>query len=173
MTKPFLRKTTSNGKALPGQAKQFLLEAVTSPADKCIPWPYGKDRLGYGRVSWGGKQRPAHRAAWEIYYGQEMPRHLDACHAPLVCHDRACINPLHIRPGTRAENMADAILDGTGARGGNNKLAKLNEQSVLAIRADTRTHRQIAEAYGVSFDTVRSIKIRRRWGWLSDPELIT
>lgn len=167
MTRLLIHKPAMGGKAQPGQAKQFLFEVASNPPGHCVPWPYFKDRLGYGRVSWNGRQRPAHRAAWEIHHGQEMPRHLDACHEPLICHDRACINPLHIRPGTRAENMADTIADGTDKRGEKSANAKLSEADVLAIRADKRTYRAIAAAHGVSFDTVRSIKARRRWGWLA------
>lgn len=167
MTKFFIHKPAMGGKAQPGQAKQFLFQTATNPPQVCVPWPYFKDRLGYGRATWNGKMRPAHRAAWEIYHGQEMPRHLDACHEPLICHERACINPLHIRPGTRAENMADTLLDGTKARGERSGNAKLTEAMVLAIYADTNPRRQIAKEFGVSFDTVASIKSGRRWGWLT------
>ena len=35
---------------------------------------------------------------------------------------------------------------------------KLNEEKVMAILADTRSNRQIAKIYGVSYETIRKIK---------------
>jgi hypothetical protein len=154
------------GNALPGEPQAFLRHAVGAPTDNCILWPFALDRLGYGRLVWGGAQMPAHRAAWELYNGRKMAPEMDACHAPEVCHNRSCINPQHIREDTRPNNMADTLIDGTSPRGTKSHSAKLSEDDVRAIRADTRGHRDAADAYGVSYDTVRSIRCGRRWGWL-------
>ncbi len=101
----------SKPRALPGEALELVREVALEPPDHCYPWPFGKDRLGYGRVFYQGKTRPAHRVAWELHHGIVMGVEFDACHQPMICHDRSCINPLHIRPGTRAENMADCDID--------------------------------------------------------------
>lgn len=155
------------GRALPGEPQAFVKYAASNPSDDCVLWPFAVDRVGYGRLCWEGAQMPAHRAAWELHNGRKMASGMDACHAPEKCHNRSCINPLHIRPDTRANNMADTHVDGTSLRGSRSKSAKLSEGDVRAIRKDVRTYRTIAEAFGVSFDTVRSIKTGRRWGWLS------
>lgn len=157
-------------RACPGEGLEFLRDVASEPSSACALWPFYTDRLGYGRVTYGGKQRPAHRVSWEIYHGCEMGAEFDACHEPLVCHDRSCVNPLHIRPGTRAENMAHTVLDGSDSRGEKSVRAKLTAKDVLTIRADTRPHRVIADSYSVSRDTIRSIKLKRRWGWLADPQ---
>lgn len=168
MTYPPLSHEAARGNKTPnGEPRRFLLEIAASPPTICVPWPYAKDRVGYGRLKWHGKQRPAHRVAWEVYNGCEMDRALDACHEPVICHERSCINPLHIRPGTRSDNMADALLDGTDIRGKRNMNAKLTEQQVLAIFADPRSKAAIARDYGVARKTICSIKSGANWGWLT------
>lgn len=48
-------------------------------------------------------------------------------------------------------------------RGQNHPRAKLTEQDVLAIRADTRTQERIGQDYGLTQSSVQSIKARRTW----------
>lgn len=160
----------SKPRALPGEALELVREVALEPPDHCYPWPFGKDRLGYGRVFYQGKTRPAHRVAWELHHGIVMGVEFDACHQPMICHDRSCINPLHIRPGTRAENMADCDIDGTRPYGTKSGRAKLTDAQVILIHADERSYSKIAQAFGVSYDTVRSIKTGRRWRWLFTKE---
>lgn len=146
----------------------FLKRVVQSPPKRCVEWPFGVDRLGYGRVLWNGRQMPAHRASWELYHNRKMSPGMDACHAPRICHSRSCVNPLHIREDTRTSNMKDTIADGTVLRGAKNAQAKLSEVEAVAILSDHRPRREIAASFGVSVETVRSIKTGRRWAHLTD-----
>lgn len=41
--------------------------------------------------------------------------------------------------------------------------AKLTKETVLAIRADTRSNAQVAKIYGVTAGCISAIRIRRSW----------
>lgn len=169
---PHLRRRNAHGdplcgRAYAGEPQAFLRLAVQDAGAACIIWPYARDRLGYGRLVFRGRPMPAHRAAWELHHGRDMEASMDACHAPEICHTRSCINPLHIREASRIANMADTIVDGTHNRGERSGRVKLTEVAVRDIRASGQPHRLLAIKYGVSRDTVRSIKCGRRWAWLA------
>lgn len=57
---------------------------------------------GYGRTS---DHRVAHRVAWEMWRGP-IPRGLVIDH---LCRNRACINPNHMEPVTRLENVRRGV----------------------------------------------------------------
>lgn len=70
--------------------------------DSCWLWTGGCDRTGYGRFAVGdGRAMPAHRFAYEVVMGAVSPA-LDVDH---LCSVRRCVNPLHLEPVTRAENL--------------------------------------------------------------------
>jgi hypothetical protein len=78
--------------------------------DECWPWKRAKNKQGYGQVTINRKQQPAHRVAWELSTGQEMPTDLLALHS---CDWKPCCNPGHVRPGTGKDNAADVKARGT------------------------------------------------------------
>ncbi len=69
---------------------------------------------------------------------------------------------------THAENLADQIEHGTRPRGEDKPQAKLTEADVRAIRRDTRSTTVLGREYGVSAETVRQIKHRRKWAHVAD-----
>ena len=70
------------------------------------PKTWGSD---YGQVHWRGRSYNAHRIAWELTYGVEVPKGLLACHA---CDNPPCVNPAHIWIGTTQHNSIDRVLKG-------------------------------------------------------------
>lgn len=58
--------------------------------------------------------RSAHRTAYELFVGP-IPEGLELHHQ---CRNRGCVNPDHLEPATRQENlahyMAVAVRDGAG-----------------------------------------------------------
>jgi hypothetical protein len=78
----------------------------------CWEWTasttYGYGVVGLGRRKDGTKQ--AHRVSYEYFY-EFVPNGLEVCHA---CNNRKCVNPYHLYPGTRSDNMKQAWKDGTG-----------------------------------------------------------
>jgi hypothetical protein len=117
---------------------------------------------GYGTVWVNGKNKRAHRHAWEKANGP-IPDGLLVCHR---CNNKACVNPDHLYLGTCAENLADAKRDGlmNWPKGEGHWNTTLTEQDVRAIRSDSRVRREIAADYGIHTTSVTKIKNRSRWG---------
>ena len=79
-------------------------ERFWSKVDKsgdCWVWTAGKSRDGYGNFKRDGKDLKAHRVAYELVRGS-IPTGLDLDH---LCRVRACVNPDHLEPVTRRENI--------------------------------------------------------------------
>lgn len=75
--------------------------------------------------------------------------------------------------GTISQNSSDKLVHGTHSRGMRSARAKLTDDEVHAIRADSRSLRAIAPDYGVSVNTIWFIKHRMRWAWLPEEQSIS
>lgn len=142
----------------------FLEELCEDPPEHCVIWPFGTSANGYGVIRFRRRQISAHRASLIIYTGED-PKGLDAAHGP--CHNRACVNPLHISWKTVKENMADKARDGTSQAGERSGAAKLKAHEVIEIFRDQRRHWEIAADYGISRNNVGQIKKGVTWGHLT------
>lgn len=134
-------------------------------------WPYSLGSGGYGSMSWEGRTRSVHSVACELAHGpRPSPLH-EVGHAPIICHNRACFNPFHLRWVTRVENAADSLLDGTAPRGERFGGAKLTGSQVRIIRerykAGGVTQIQLGLEYGVSTTNVCAVIHGKTWGWLT------
>ena len=78
---------------------------VTPVSSGCWLWT-GYLLRGYGRYWTGGAMALAHRAAYEALVGL-IPGDRELDHR---CRNRPCVNPMHLEPVTRLEN----ILRGDG-----------------------------------------------------------
>ena len=67
----------------------------------CWLWLGALDRDGYGQVSVSSRTRRAHRWVWTVLVG-EIPKGLVIDH---LCRVKSCVNPDHMEPVTRAENV--------------------------------------------------------------------
>jgi len=74
---------------------------VTETPDGCWTWT-GVLVRGSGVISVGGKTRYVHRTLYEIVNG-EIPENYDLDH---LCRTSTCVNPAHLEPVTRSENVA-------------------------------------------------------------------
>lgn len=69
--------------------------------DGCWEWIGAKVR-GYGYFRLGGKQRKAHRVAYELLVGP-IPDGLTIDH---LCQNKGCVNPEHMEPVSVSENLS-------------------------------------------------------------------
>lgn len=92
--------------------------ARTEDPTECWLWTAGTDPGGYGRINTGSstatsKNEPAHRVAWSLANGMEIPSGLHVLH---LCDTPPCCNPHHLVLGTPAANVADMVLKGRHSR---------------------------------------------------------
>lgn len=78
--------------------------ARVEPTGFCWHWTGGLNNCGYGQVGFNGRTTPAHRAVYELLVGP-IPKGLQLDH---LCHVRICVNPDHLEPVTKRENMLRA-----------------------------------------------------------------
>lgn len=125
----------------------------------CWVWTGTKRADGYGIIQLhGGKRVRAHRYNYERLVGP-IPEGAILLHS---CDNPACVNPVHLRPGTHADNIGEAaskLRTAWGERHGN---AKLTTAQVLAIRLDGRAHAEIAAEHGIHQSQVSRIKSGKR-----------
>ena len=125
-----------------------------------------RDKDGYTSIKfWNGKTKLTHRLMYETFHNKEIPDGLHICHH---CDNPCCINPDHLFAGTRSDNMKDCARKGRLAdhKGSKNFFHVLTEDDVVKIKKlvyNGEKIRSIAEAFSVSYDTIRMIKLNRTW----------
>lgn len=81
--------------------ERLLAKVEKAPGPGCWIWVAAIDQNGYGRIGFLGKNRQAHRLSYELFIG-EIPKGLELDH---LCRVRRCVNPKHLEPVTRRENI--------------------------------------------------------------------
>ncbi len=87
---------------------KIVLEARRDGFTPCWCWTGRKNRNGYARAWWDGREPVLHRVAYELLVGP-IPAGLILDHE---CRQRDCINPEHMEPVTHRENTrrGEAVL---------------------------------------------------------------
>jgi len=124
-------------------------------ANDCWPWKgklNAKDGRPYFTVE--GKRRPSYAYILETYTGEAQEgriiRH--------TCDNPICCSPHHLLWGTHQDNMNDMK---ERERHG---LPKTVIRAIQRLLANGRSHRTIAELYGVSRETITAIHNGRTSG---------
>lgn len=149
--------------ALPEQtAARFWSKVALPDENGCMLWIAGL-RRGYGQFSIDHRTNVlATRIIASWAHGPAPTTQHEAAHS---CRNRNCVAPAHLRWATALENITDRGNDGTTTRGERHHRAKLTEAMALEILAiaDERTHRQIAQEYGVSRSSVSNLLLGKTW----------
>lgn len=153
----------SIGKRRPKKAKPILerFEAlyIPEPTSGCWLWLGSVDRRGYGYFKVKPKTAKAHRFSYE-FHNSEIPLGMFVCHR---CDVPGCVNPDHLFLGTALDNAQDRNTKGRQMKGVKSHSAKISDNNVIDIRADSRHVSEIAIQYGVSETQIYRIKNQSRW----------
>lgn len=132
----------------------------------CHLWTRSVNNKGYGVVTFRGKNRLAHRVAFQLSKGP-IPNGLCVCHR---CDVPACVNPAHLFLETQAGNMADMAAKGRSRnrdnRGDRHAMAKLNSADVLVIAERLKggeSSAALGREFGVGRTAIVKIKVGETW----------
>ncbi|WP_150237120.1 HNH endonuclease [Nocardiopsis quinghaiensis] len=92
--------------------ERFMSRVDTS--GDCWVWTKSLARNGYGSFRVDGKTYSAPRWMLEYHLGRALEEDEVVRH---TCHNKACVNPDHLVPGTHADNMRDMSEAKRGRRG--------------------------------------------------------
>lgn len=126
----------------------------------CILWTAGKFKDGYGGFYVLGRNRRAHRIAWELVNGPIVDDDMQVLHR---CDNPACVNPDHLFLGTIADNMIDRNKKGRVPTGENCKSAKLKIADIKEIRQSSLPATELAKHYGVTHSAVSYVRRGETW----------
>jgi len=129
---------------------------------ECVIWTGALYEKGYGAYKHKGRTLSAHRVAYAWHYGA-IPGDAILMHR---CDRPGCVNPLHLTPGTRAENNRDMHKKCRHTHGDRHHHAKLTGEKVTRMRqryAAGETLETLAREYGVSAPTIHYAIKRRTW----------
>ena len=114
---------------------------------------------GYGVMRINGKKCYAHRLSYE-YFNNALKAKECVLH---ICDNRKCINPKHLRVGSKLDNSQDMVAKKRHPFGSRRHNAKLTEDQIVEIRSDSRPIKVIASDYGVSKATVSMVRNHKIW----------
>jgi hypothetical protein len=132
---------------------------------ECWLWTGGNDGgAGYGEIHLHKSVKVlAHRASYERYKGP-IPGGLFVCHK---CDNPPCVNPDHLFLGTAQDNDRDKVEKRRHVFGERHHNAKLTEELIREIRIAHKnrvgTYQELADKYGMCFNSIRNIVTRRSW----------
>lgn len=135
------------------EKEAFLSRFKKTP--KCWIWQGTRNEYGYGIFLLPGEiPVRAHRYSFENFKG-EIPDNMVVMH---TCDNPPCVNPDHLRLGTKADNNKDTAMKRRHNYGLKHWNGKLSEKQVAEIRNSDKTQRELAEIYGISHGYAGSIK---------------
>ena len=123
------------------------LEYKVDPETGCWVWQRGRHDFGYGVFHARPKMYLAHRVYYERYKGPIPDGHV----VHHRCENPPCVNPDHLQAVTQGHNVR-------ASRG-----TKLDPRAVEEIRAAIPPLKPLAEKYGVSINTIYTLRGGQNW----------
>jgi hypothetical protein len=158
------------GRTAPGKPTIYLRDVVMKyNGTDCLIWPFGRGRGGYGKIWSDGQMRIVSRIVCEQANGEPIDPTFQAAHS--CGHGQyGCVAKAHLSWKTVAGNQADRVGHGTHSRGERQYSAKLTERNVREIRRlrGRETQSSLAARFGVTYQTVSDIQLRKKWAWMSE-----
>lgn len=134
---------------------QDVFESRFEKTEGCWEWNGTHNGYGYGIFLMPGeKPVRAHRYSYEFYVGP-IPTDKIIMH---TCDNPPCVNPAHLRIGTKAENNADTAKKRRHNYGLSHWNGRLSNDDVAAIRASNESRKALAKRYGVDYSHIWRIK---------------
>lgn len=156
-----------NGAVMSGRCPRCRFLKYVQITPTCWLWTgtfytqFGKPT--YGQFWFNGRRMGAHVVSYLMHAGP-IPTGLDCMHS---CDTKACVNPAHLSPGTRTQNLLDFFAAHPGVCAGeNNGRARLTWDDVHAIRAALKNgakQPELARIYGVHQVQISHIARGTRW----------
>lgn len=137
-----------------------LLGRCRETGHGCLEYQGCVQANGYARATVRRKTDHAHRHAYRLASGADIPRGMDVCHK---CDNRRCINPDHLFLGTRKENMQDAVSKGRQAKGfglPHTKISAFVEAEIVAMAKAGIPYKEVAAAFGICRQRAGQIAIQ-------------
>ncbi len=121
----------------------------------CWLWTGTTNQYGYGIFLMPGEQPVrAHRFSYEFFVGP-IPEGKIIMH---TCDNPPCVNPDHLRVGTKDDNNKDTAHKRRHNYGLDHWNGRLSETQVAAIRESTKTQKELSEQYGITQSHISRIK---------------
>lgn len=137
---------STNGKPIPpmteADQRRFWAKVALPNGNGCMEWMASKSSGRYGQFGLGGSMYYAHRISYTLAYGP-IPAGFVLDH--VVCQNKACVNPSHLRVCTQRDNL----------------MAPDGSTRMLAERERSKTHCPAGHAYDEA-NTYRTPDGRRR-----------
>lgn len=143
----------------PAALRRYTQNISPCPLTGCWWWTGPVNHGGYGHLRPGGKTTIVTHIALHLD-GRPRPVGLLALHS---CDQPLCVNPRHLRWGTRLDNTRDAQARG---RFNNKGGAKLSVDDVREIKRTPRSveAQVLADRFGVERQAIYRIRYGQRWG---------
>lgn len=148
---------------------RFETKFLKGENSQCWEWTGSQFKhAGYGMFCMSGRGRrvySAHRIAWMMSSGQDIPAGMFICHH---CDNRLCVNPNHLYLGTPRQNNLDTVKRGRANRtmGDDCSWSKITEAQVIEIlKSDypRGANAAFAKRFGVTQSQISHIRSGKRW----------
>ncbi len=142
----------------------FHDRVMVDPKTNCWVWMMCRNKRGYGYFRTEGKNKQAHRGAWETAFGP-IPEGMFVCHK---CDNPPCCNPEHLFLGTPQDNSTDMVskqrqAPQIGALNGNTELKEHDVSIIKMLLPLGVKQRHLAQLYGVSRSNIANISTGVSW----------